>query len=1103
VAGDAPSTPAGERQPDEGPDQAGAFRPRRSPDVTVHEVDSTREGRRHLLKHDVRGTCVDLPNGELDAFLWARMDGELTQDELALAYLQEHGSLHPDLGGLLQTLSDAGMLEAAAPGEVPDASPGRGLTALAGALLRVRIPLPFTQPVWRAIGRLTAPLLHPAAMVALLLLAALATAGLGGARLLLDRDVPGLPPLLLWGGQLGLGLLVLLGLNLLVDLLEAVGQVGCLARGGKPPGRIGLSLDALVPGIYIETPDAILLPLEQRTPLHLAPLLTSLLVTCAALATGGVLLGQSGAGALLALTVCHKLAWIGFLRALVHINPVGPGPLYDALRDWMGIPRLRGLALHYLRTRLTGAGERDEDTGFTRREVQLLAVLGATIVYLLGAARVGAYLLGSQVGPLWRASSGAGELTNLVLLSVPLVAVGVPTLLTLAAGLALTLQATGHAIRQSGLGSTTWRLAGSLAALSAALGAGLVAAPPNTPMVWPAVTALILCGVGGIGLGRNLGRTVRGEAAWGRLGLHDVGLCAPLLFVGLAWAGWLATDAVAWRSVVSLAELVAALAVVVAAATELSRSRPAWYPLVSILVAPAVVVGLGPLLVRGDGAPPAPAVMACGLAALASLLALYAAWNARSSRRGPSVVLLFGAALALSGSTGLEVLGRAGLGARVGLDMLAGLLLVSAQGVLLGAWRDRLPLPSPARARPDDVTTKARLQATLRYLVETVGLAVEAELGPPTLRALVGPLAADGLEWRDGQLVDTEPVADEDLPARGLRYRQALARLLLEARRRTGLGFVAGPLERALSRVPEKGQALLAKHVLKDEPALEPIARALKLVVPATERVRLLQTVPHLADLEASDLVELASCLGTQRLPRGAEVVRQGEQGDEFFVLARGSAHVYVRDGAGEQRLVATLRQGDAFGEAALLRHEPRGATVITAEDVTLLTLERAAFADFIRGRAELLEKVFARQDDLELVREVPLFAQLKGGQVGTLFRRFRPARLPDGRRIIEQGQRGDRFYLIREGRVRVLHAESAGADPREVATLERGDYFGEIALLDDSPRTATVISDGEVELLALDRGDVGDLLTGAARRELARRSRQRRDELGNKVVDS
>ncbi|KAF5396298.1 cAMP-dependent protein kinase regulatory subunit, partial [Paragonimus heterotremus] len=80
------------------------------------------------------------------------------------------------------------------------------------------------------------------------------------------------------------------------------------------------------------------------------------------------------------------------------------------------------------------------------------------------------------------------------------------------------------------------------------------------------------------------------------------------------------------------------------------------------------------------------------------------------------------------------------------------------------------------------------------------------------------------------------------------------------------------------------------------------------------------------------------------------------------------------------------------------------------------------------------------------------------------------PVRFEDGEVVVRQGEPGEDFFIITEGIAKVLQQPSESGDPVEVGKLRPSDYFGEIALLLDRPRAATVVAQGPLRCVKLDR---------------------------------
>lgn len=138
-------------------------------------------------------------------------------------------------------------------------------------------------------------------------------------------------------------------------------------------------------------------------------------------------------------------------------------------------------------------------------------------------------------------------------------------------------------------------------------------------------------------------------------------------------------------------------------------------------------------------------------------------------------------------------------------------------------------------------------------------------------------------------------------------------------------------------------------------------------------------------------------------------------------------------------------------------------------------------FGALLPALAVLSWRSLARMDragptpEVELLRSLPLFAPLPPPTLEYLAGRLVPRRFAAGETILRQGERGDTFFVLAEGAVEVAPADGP------VRQLGRGEHFGEIALLRDVPRTATVLAKTDVELLELPGEEFVEAVTGNA----------------------
>jgi ATP-binding cassette subfamily B protein len=214
-----------------------------------------------------------------------------------------------------------------------------------------------------------------------------------------------------------------------------------------------------------------------------------------------------------------------------------------------------------------------------------------------------------------------------------------------------------------------------------------------------------------------------------------------------------------------------------------------------------------------------------------------------------------------------------------------------------------------------------------------------------------------------------------------------------------------------------------------------------------------------------------------ERYDFGDLIIRQGDQADAFFMLTLGRARVVKTTEKGEEISLKVLHPGDEFGEAALLSAGERTASVRCSTAVEVLRLNRDDFLQLVQECPEIKSYLELRTRWKTLhsfLYEYSNFGRLSAPALNALLEKLVPVEFAKGQLIIREGASAGPMYIIHEGRVRIYTQRNG--QMRNLAFLREGDFFGELSMLNGSPRAASAEAVVPCRLLALPPEGVSEL---------------------------
>ncbi len=1043
-------------------------------DVEVRQLPG-RDGEYHYLKNCRDRTYYRL--SDRDHFLWRLMDGEQTVKDLVVAYFLEFGSFaFARVATLVQELRTKLFLTdrpvyvyRQVRRQLLRRRRSFRLMRLLSAFFETQFAVSgldrWLIQIYRWGGRVfyTRPLLViyvVVSAVGLYLFYQIYTAGTYG--------------FVTVAGSTGLGLITLLAANLVVLLAHETAHALTVKHYDREVRRGGFQIYMGMPGFFVDTTD-----------IWMAGKRAALAVTWAGPYSGLIL----GGVASIAMTVrpdfslnpiLYQAATVAYLTVFFNLNPLLELDGYYLLMDGLEIPMLRRKSFEFVRTGLLAKLRAVQQTGTSWRkafasfspEERIFSAFGLlsaawTAYAVVAAANVWQSRLAFAVRNLWEQGGDlARRLASLalVLLTLPFViAIGLQLI-------ALARKALATAARR-GLFDNSWKTAAILLLVVAAL----TMAPSylGHPLTRPLLNLSALAvAVYFAWRGTVVYAGSRFAPVFGALGLFAAGLLlseagAAAVYQRVLTADLTSPFVIAFRHAAYLCLLVAGLLLV--ARTKLKKLS--WFEQVLLALGLVASAGLALWIVRTD--PLSLSTAGALLDVTGSILPLLALtfmvptlFSFLRTGFGPAWVVL---ALALGGQISVALLGR---------YPLLTYQLLATSFVLHHVARVQLTF---LRGQPEvalDLSDQHRLQRAFAWSVASIfghfhQIAGERQASELARQFNDYALAAG---WRvsivAGRADDSLPT-DLALIERGETYAAALTLLLDLIAQEMGEKLTVRALQRAYDGLPWEEREIGAQYLFPQVARAEVLSREFQA---ARQDYRgLLRRMPLFATMDEEEIKLLLSRLRVEHYSAGQVIIRQGDKGDKFYVIARGHVEVTVRDERGVTEVVNQLDRGDYFGELALLRDAPRNATCRSTVPTKLLSLRREEFDRLVKARFSLRQKIDRSIAWAELLRRMPLFTELDSQQIQLIASQLREQAYEPGEDIIRQGEIGDSFYVIESGRVQVTVAQDG--EEKVIAERGPGEYIGEIALLLEVPRTATVTALSPTCTLVLHKKDFDELV--------------------------
>ncbi|MFC1567968.1 cyclic nucleotide-binding domain-containing protein [Pseudomonadota bacterium] len=241
------------------------------------------------------------------------------------------------------------------------------------------------------------------------------------------------------------------------------------------------------------------------------------------------------------------------------------------------------------------------------------------------------------------------------------------------------------------------------------------------------------------------------------------------------------------------------------------------------------------------------------------------------------------------------------------------------------------------------------------------------------------------------------------------------------------------------------------------------------------------ERMPLLSGLSGDELESFMDSLELREVSAREYIYHRGETGDHLYLIGMGSVGLEAAIASGKNRVYSRLGEGDFFGEHAFMSRTKHHDEAMAETDTSVLMINRETFDAWVKKYPAIqatVEEFYRNRVLARILAITPVFEGVPTDARLALSEKFQLKSFAGGEKVVEEGEAGNTFYLIRSGHVAVS-TRGMGAQGESIALgrMGEGAFFGEVSLLTDKPRTATVTADGDVELMELTRDDFNDIV--------------------------